>query len=256
MQSFNACKKRLSEIQRFSSTRMRCITAIWPAGPPKLSIATRSQTRNASRSDTPCRGTDSPPSAIASSATPGLLHGRGRPVVRFRLESATPGVERVVHHHAVPKHFVIVRKVRGQAERDGEQAAALRGQIVSGRVGASDDLGQMVESRILDAVDAQDGVERAALSLVGELDPVDVVGRSARLFSDLEHVLGRDVNELRLRIDETSDQPWTGDAVDLWVLSGHPLARCSPDRPVCRKTIVDPFGDPALQVTCINARGA
>ena len=41
------------EIQRFSSTRMRCMTAIWPAGPPKLSIATRSQTRNASRSEIP-----------------------------------------------------------------------------------------------------------------------------------------------------------------------------------------------------------
>src|SRR3954466_8703774 len=219
---------------------MRCITAIWPAGPPKLSIATRSQTRNASRSDTPCRGTDWSPSAIASSATPGLLHCRGRPVVRFRLESATPGVERVVHHHAVPKHFVIVRKVRGQAERDGEQAAALRGQIVSGRVGASDDLGQMVESRILDAVDAQDGVERAALALVGELDPVDVVRCSARLFGDLEHVLGRDVNELRLRIDEAPDQPWTGDAVDLRPFARHPFAGRRAYRSVCWQTFCNP----------------
>src|SRR6188472_4825116 len=102
---------------------MRCMTAIWPAGPPKLSIATRSQTRNASRSDTPCRGTYRPSSAIASSATPGLLHAGGRPVVGFGLEAAAPGVERVVQHHAVPEHFMIVRKVRGQAQRDGEQAA-------------------------------------------------------------------------------------------------------------------------------------
>ena len=176
--------------------------------------------------------------------------------MRFRLESATPGVERVVHHHAVPEHFVIVRKVRGQAERDGEQAAALRGQIVSGRVGPSDDLGQMVESRILDAVDAQDGVERASLAFVREFDPVDVVGRSARLFGDLEHVLGRNVNELRLRIDETPDQPWTGDAVDLRVLARHPFARRGSERPVCRETIVDPTSDPVLQVTRINACGA
>src|SRR3954469_19076025 len=143
---------------------MRCMTAIWPAGPPKLSIATRSQTRNASRSDTPCRGTDWPPSAIASSATPGLLHCRGRPVVRFRLKIATPGIERVVHHHAVPEHLVVVREVGGQTQRDGEQTAALRAQIVSRRVSASDDLGQMVKSRILDAVEAQDGIERAALA--------------------------------------------------------------------------------------------
>ncbi len=66
----------------------------------------------------------------------------------------------------------------------------------------------------------------------------------------------RDVNELRLRIDETSDQPWTGDAVDLRPFARHPFARRSPDRPVGRKAIVDPIGDPALQVTCINARGA
>ena len=112
---------------------------------------------------------------------------------------------------------MIVRKVTtGRARwRTGRRTA---GQIVSGRVGASDDLGQMVESRILDAVDTQDGVERAALAFVGEFDPVDVVGRSARVFGDVEHVLGRDVNELRLWIDETSDQPWTGDAVDLRVL--------------------------------------
>src|SRR6266498_5287271 len=32
---------------------MRCMTAIWPAGPPELSKAMRSHTRNASRSETP-----------------------------------------------------------------------------------------------------------------------------------------------------------------------------------------------------------
>src|SRR6266568_3880105 len=32
---------------------MRCMAAIWPAGPPKLSKAMRSHTRNASRSETP-----------------------------------------------------------------------------------------------------------------------------------------------------------------------------------------------------------
>src|SRR6266568_4199748 len=35
---------------------VRCITAIWPAGPPKLSSATRVHTRNASPRETPCAG--------------------------------------------------------------------------------------------------------------------------------------------------------------------------------------------------------
>src|SRR4051812_41293504 len=33
---------------------MRCITAIWPAGPPKLSAATLAQTRTASGNEIPC----------------------------------------------------------------------------------------------------------------------------------------------------------------------------------------------------------
>lgn len=36
MQLFNECRNRVSPIQRFSSTRMRCMTAVWPAGPPEL----------------------------------------------------------------------------------------------------------------------------------------------------------------------------------------------------------------------------
>jgi len=47
---------RFSPTHFFSSTMMRCITAICPAGPPKLSAATRSQTRNASGNETPWLG--------------------------------------------------------------------------------------------------------------------------------------------------------------------------------------------------------
>ena len=44
---------RRSPTQRFSSTRMRCITAICPAGPPKLRAATRAHTLAASAKLTP-----------------------------------------------------------------------------------------------------------------------------------------------------------------------------------------------------------
>src|SRR5688500_2183911 len=50
MQYESAWRKRSWLTQRFSSTTMRCITAIWPAGPPKESAATRHQTASASRS--------------------------------------------------------------------------------------------------------------------------------------------------------------------------------------------------------------
>src|SRR4029453_2195765 len=143
---------------------MRCMTAIWPAGPPKLRLATRSQVWKASRSDTPCSSSERCGPATERSAMPGLLDAHGRPVVRFRLQLAAPGIERVVHHHAVAEHFVIVGKVRGQPQRNGEQAATLRGQVVARGVGAAYDLCKMVERGILDAVDAQDSVERAALA--------------------------------------------------------------------------------------------
>src|SRR5262249_29434504 len=53
---------------------MRCMTAIWPAGPPKLRPATRSQTQKASCSGTPCCGFHF--SAIATSANVCLVAGR------------------------------------------------------------------------------------------------------------------------------------------------------------------------------------
>ncbi|MDR6206903.1 hypothetical protein QF025_005623 [Paraburkholderia graminis] len=47
MQKFSACRKRFSEIQRFRSTSSSCMSAIWPAGPPKLMKPSRSQYKNA-----------------------------------------------------------------------------------------------------------------------------------------------------------------------------------------------------------------
>lgn len=40
--------------------------------------------------------------------TIGLSGHRGRPIVGLAHEMATPGIERVVHHHAVLQHFVVV----------------------------------------------------------------------------------------------------------------------------------------------------
>ena len=63
--------------------------------------------------------------------TPLGPHRPSRPVVRLGLQAAAPGVERVVHDHAVFEHLVIIREVGREAERDREQAGALRTQIVA-----------------------------------------------------------------------------------------------------------------------------
>jgi hypothetical protein len=79
--------------------------------------------------------------------------------MRFGLQSSAPSVERVIDDHPVLQHFVILRKIRRQTERDREQAAALRTQVVPRCIGAPDNCGQMVECRVLDIVDAQNGIE-------------------------------------------------------------------------------------------------
>src|SRR5215831_10091036 len=114
----------------------------------------------------------------------------------------------------------------------------------------------MVEGRILDAVDAHDGIEGAALAFVGEFDAFDVIGRSARRFGDVENVLGGDVDELRLRIDEAPDQPRTGDAVDFRALARDPLARRRAYGSVRWQTLCSPAGDAILEIRCVDARRA
>src|SRR5258708_2327944 len=83
----------------------------------------------------------------------------------------------------------------------------------------------------MDVVNPDDCVERAVLSHVSELDALDVVGNGAGLLGNRRHLIGRDIDELRLRIDEAADQPGTGDAVDLRMLARHPLVRIADDAP-------------------------
>src|SRR5207248_11549645 len=85
MQELSAYRNRLSEIQRFSSTRMRCITAIWAAGPPKLRSATRVHTRSASLNDTPCAGTDLIFSAVDTCVMRLSWSWRLRAILAFQL---------------------------------------------------------------------------------------------------------------------------------------------------------------------------
>ena len=61
-------------------------------------------------------------------------------------------------------------------------------------------------------------VERTAIAFMAD-DALDVVRRSADLHRDPEDSAGRDVSEFRIRINEASDQPGAGNAVDLGMLA-------------------------------------
>src|SRR5262245_41352750 len=80
----------------------------------------------------------------------------------------------------------------------------------------------MIECRVGDLIDAQEGIERTAITLVREFNPSDIVGRGAGFFGGRQDPARRHVDEGRGRVDETPDQPRAGDAVDLWPLPRHP----------------------------------
>ena len=71
---------------------------------------------------------------------------------------------------------------------------------------------------------ADEAVERAQLAvMLKRLGAGDVVWRCAGLFGDLKDLLRWNVEKLGVRLDETPDQPWAGDAVNLGVFAGDPL---------------------------------
>jgi hypothetical protein len=118
---------------------------------------------------------------------------------------------------------VIVRKIRRKAQRQGSQPGGLRRQIEPRGIGSPDDDREGVECRIVDVIDPQKCIEATQLAVVREgLRARDVVGRGAGRGGDIKDPLGRNVEKAGLRVDETPDQPRTGDAVDLWPLAGDP----------------------------------
>jgi hypothetical protein len=153
------------------------------------------------------------------------LGGRSfrRPIVGLGLQRTAPRIERIIHDHAMHEHLVVVREIGGKPQRDREQAAALRREIVPRRIRAAHDDRKLIERRIRDVVESQDRIERAALALMGEFDAFDVIGDRAGFARGRENLAGRHVEKLRMRIDEAADEPGTGNAIDLGPLARDPF---------------------------------
>src|SRR5436305_10374940 len=101
---------------------MRCIMAIWPAGPPKLMQPIFSHSQKAS----PNVGAVSVPMGAVSVCT--VISCRlCRPVVPFLGRMPRPGEQRIINDEAAFDHAVIVvaRKYR-EAERDCVQSHGFR----------------------------------------------------------------------------------------------------------------------------------
>src|SRR4051794_36903515 len=141
MQKFSACRKRGSSIHFFSSTSMRCIMAICPAGPPKLMQPILNQSRNAS----PKLGEAEMPAGMISVCAVIMPSRRlfgflGRPVVPLVRGVPRPGEQRIVDHKAAGQQpMIVIAGKRGKAEGYRVQAGGFRRQIVARRVGTAHD---------------------------------------------------------------------------------------------------------------------
>src|SRR5829696_8130428 len=102
---------------------MRCMTAIWPAGPPKLSMATRAQTRKASARLTPCRAVSWRPGALVAVDASVISGSRlsDRPVVGLIRRVAAPAVEGIVEPHPGFELFEVVGVHPRQSRRGRQQ---------------------------------------------------------------------------------------------------------------------------------------
>src|SRR5581483_4194578 len=123
-------------------------------------------------------------------------------------------------------HLVVVLESQmPEAFGNGIQAGSFR--LVPERVvgvGTVDDLGHQNDGWIArKTVLLHQRIERALLAVVSELHTFHIVGRGALALGDLQHLVGRHEQEFGLRIYELADQPGTGDAVHLHLLTSHPL---------------------------------
>jgi len=159
-----------------------------------------------------------------------------------------PGIERVVDHHAVPQHFVVIREVERQALGDGQQAGGLLCQMRRAAVGAAHDQGELQECGVGQTVLVYEGVEAALIAVVATVVSIFHAGHVIRCGAggrrDLHDFAARHIEKLRAFVDEAGDQPGAGDAVDLGPLAGNPFhsptlifqppRRPSPSSPRCR----------------------
>src|SRR5260370_34701220 len=75
-------------------------------------------------------------------------------------------------------------------------------------------------------------------------------------WGDSEDLILRDVYEICIWIDEATDQPGTGNSVDLRVFARYPFAGSCADVATRRQSLLSPVGDTAFQKICLHSHEA
>ena len=91
-------------------------------------------------------------------------------------------------------------------------------------IGPVDDLGEKGHCGIgRKSIFLDKGIERAFLPVMSELHIFHIVRRRMLALRDLHHRVGRNKQELRVRVDEPFDQPGAGDSVYLYSFARDPF---------------------------------
>src|SRR5262249_7093789 len=202
---------------------MRCMTAIWPAGPPKLRPATRSQTQKASCSGTPCCGF--PFSAIANSAKLCLVAGsipKWSHYERACLSAPLPEVlVEFIEDFGTARDplRIILGRCADTLYKGSDTCNFGSAELAVLEIDIVDDLADGAKRRVLYAASLEQDLERALVALVGEFR-LEHVEAQFTLLGPI--AFAGDEFELGFRIDEAAYQQSTGDAVDIAPSARHP----------------------------------
>src|SRR5262245_36916787 len=202
---------------------MRCITAICPAGPPKLSPATRNHVRKASPNVTPWLGSSAARGEARVMET--SISGSGLvcwPIVGFLSRVTTPAVHGVVEAHSGLELLEVVAIHARVSKRCGQQTGRLRGELQPSRIGAAHDGRQPPQRLGFKPEFLEHGIERAGGAAVAPEYTVDVKRRGVEPFGDGHHFWRQHEQKHRVRVDKAPYQPWTSDTVDLRPAPRHP----------------------------------
>src|SRR5438477_5670706 len=144
----------------------------------------------------------------------------------LRASFAQPRVQRIVDDEAMSQLLVVVVEHPGQAQRYRQQSRALRLQIQSFRIGASNDPRELGQRGISQFVLGEKCIKTAEWAVVRQFDASYVIWNGARFARDALHIVRRNEQKLRVLVDETLDEPGARDPVDLRSFSSNPF-HCS-----------------------------
>lgn len=86
------------------------------------------------------------------------------------LDTHAPHIERVVKHHAVLQHLVVIGEQAGKTKRHSRQPGCLRRKVEPRRIGSAYDRRQARECWIaVEGVVLDEGVEAAQISVMREV---------------------------------------------------------------------------------------